>query len=309
MEKILPLLQILVPILTCIGLGIIAKRKQLITPEQNRGVQQFVLKFCIPCVLFNSCMQASVGIESLTTMVALLPVLLLSTLWGFHARKKRFPYHNLPNFFAANETGMLGIPLCILLFGANQAYRMGMLDMAQGLIGIPVMVILSVNTGKEASIKEIIKNILLSPLFIMSILGLSLGLSGVAVWLDQIGVGQIIKETTTLLSQPVSAAMLFSIGFNFSLEKEKRKEIFKIAGIKVIFSAAACLVMQGVLCLIPEVDTLTRWVVLLYCVLPGSYLTPSLGRNENENTIASGACSMLTVLTLISICVIAVFYG
>ena len=308
MEKIISLLQILVPILTCIGLGMIARKKQLITPEQNGGIQQFVLKFCIPCVLFNSCLQASVGLESVTTMVALLPVLLLSTVWGFTKGKKRFPYHNLPNFFAANETGMLGIPLCVLLFGANQAYRMGMLDMAQGLIGIPVMVILSANTGKEASVKEIIKNILLSPLFIMSVLGLSLGLSGAAVWLDQIGVGQIIKETTTLLSQPVSAAMLFSIGYNFTMERENRKEIFKIVGIKVVFSAAACLIMQGVLCLLPEVDTLTRWVVLLYCVLPGSYLTPTLGRNEKESVMASGVCSMMTVLTLLGVCAVAVFY-
>jgi len=308
LEKIISLLQILVPILTCISLGMIARKKQLITPEQNVGIQQFVLKFCIPCVLFNSCMQASVGLESFTTMAALLPVLLLSTLWSFSAGKKRFPYHNLPNFFAANETGMLGVPLCVLLFGANQAYRMGMLDMAQGLIGIPVVVILSASTGKEASVKEIIKNILLSPLFIMSILGLLLGLSGAAAWLDKIGVGQIIKETTSLLSQPVSATMLFCIGYNFTLGQGNRKEIFKIVGIKVAFSAIACLVMQGVLCLLPEVDALTRWVVLLYCVLPGSYLTPTLGKNVKENTMASGVCSMMTILTLIGVCVIIGIY-
>lgn len=302
------MLQILVPILACIGLGMLARRRMLITPEQIGGLQQFVLKFCIPCVLFNSCLEAKIGPESLSTMAMLLPVQFLCSLWAFRARKKRFPYHNLPMLFAGHETGMLGLPFCMILFGASQAYRMGILDMAQGLISIPVMVILSADTGKGASVKEIIKKVLLSPMLIMSVLGFALGLSGAADWLDSVGVGSIIKETTTFLSQPVSAAMLFSIGFNFSLNRENRKEICAIAGIGVALSAAACLVMQGVLYLVPGVDALTRWIVLLYCLLPASYLAPSLSRNEKENVIASGVCSLLTVLTLIGFCVIAVLY-
>lgn len=82
------LLQTVVPILVCIGLGFLARKKELLTQEQVGGVQQFVLKFCIPPVLFNSCLEAKIGAESLTTMVMLLPVLLLSSLWAFHARKR-----------------------------------------------------------------------------------------------------------------------------------------------------------------------------------------------------------------------------
>lgn len=307
MENVLSLLEIIIPILSCIGLGILARKKNIITPEQNRGVQQFVLKFCIPCVLFNSCLEAQLGPQSLTTMVMLLPVLLLSSLWAFHAKRKRFRYHNLPMLFAAHETGMLGLPLCIILFGASQAYRMGIMDMTQGLISIPVMVILSADAEENPKIKNIVKKVLLSPMLIMSVLGFGLGLSGAAAWLDSVGVGNIITQTTSFLAQPVSAAMLFSIGFNFSLNRENRKEIFKIAGIGFAFSVAACLVMQGVLCLVPNVDPVTRWVVLLYCILPASYLAPGLSRNEREGTVASGVCSVLTMITLVGFCLMAAF--
>ena len=125
--------------------------------------------------------------------------------------------------------------------------------------------------------------------------------------LDAIGVGGIIRETTGFLAQPVSAAMLFSIGFNFSLSAENRTEIFKIAGIGFAFSVIACLIMQGVLFLIPNVDAMTRWVVLLYCALPASFLAPSLSRSEKESVLSSGVCSLLTVITLITFCVIAAF--
>lgn len=307
MEQVVALLQTVVPILICIGLGFLARKKELLTTEQVGGIQQFVLKFCIPPVLFNSCLEAKIGAESLTTMVMLLPVLLLSSLWAFRARKKRYPYHNFPMLFAAHETGMIGLPLCIILFGASEAYRMGILDMTQGLISIPVMVIVASDTGKGAPIKTIVKKVLLSPMLIMSLLGFALGLSGLMARLDAVGVGGIIRQTTGFLAQPVSAAMLFSIGFNFSLSSENRNEIFKIAGIGFLFSAAACLVMQGVLFLVPNVDALTRWVVLLYCTLPASYLAPSLSRNNKESVLTSGVCSLLTVVTLISFCVIAAF--
>lgn len=307
MEQVIALLQTVVPILVCIGLGFLARKKELLTTEQVGGIQQFVLKFCIPPVLFNSCLEAKIGAENLTTMVMLLPVLFLSSLWAFRARKKRYPYHNFPMLFAAHETGMIGLPLCIILFGASEAYRMGILDMTQGLISIPVMVIVASDTGKGAPIKTIVKKVLLSPMLIMSLLGFALGLSGLMARLDAVGVGGIIRETTGFLAQPVSAAMLFSIGFNFSLSSENRTEIFKIAGIGFLFSVAACLVMQGVLFLVPNVDAMTRWVVLLYCTLPASYLAPSLSRNSKESVLTSGVCSLLTVVTLISFCVIAAF--
>lgn len=305
MDSLISLLETVIPILVCIGLGMLARRKNLLTPEQTGGIQQFVLKFCIPPVLFNSCLEAQIGPENLTTMVMLLPVLFLSSLWAFRARKRTFPYHNFPMLFAAHETGMIGLPLCIILFGTSQAYRMGILDMTQGLISIPVMVILSSDAGRGTSVKTIVKKVLLSPMLIMSVLGFTLGLSGAIDRLDAIGAGGIIRQTTGFLAQPVSAAMLFSIGYNFSLARGDRKEVFRIAGISLAFSAAACLVMQGVLFLVPNVDALTRWVVLLYCTLPASYLAPSLSKNPRESMISSGVCSLLTVVTLISFCAIA----
>ena len=88
MENVLSLLETIVPILICMGLGIYARKKQVITPEQNNGIQQFVLRFCIPCVLFNSCLEAKLGPESLASMAMLLPVLFFSSLWAFRARKR-----------------------------------------------------------------------------------------------------------------------------------------------------------------------------------------------------------------------------
>lgn len=306
MDKAITVAQVVVPIFVAILLGMLAKRKQLLTPEGIRGLQQFVMNFGLPCVVFNSCLTADIGAESLTSMGLVAPLILLGMLWAFKARKKQFPYHNFPQLFAAQETGMLGIPLYMILFGADQAYRMGVLDLAQAVAAFPCIAILSAHTGDNPAPSAIVKKVLTSPLLIMSFLGLALNVSGIADWMDGVGIGGIVMESTSFLTQPVSALMIFSVGYNFSLSKGNRGTIFKISAIHFALLSVYCVLIQLALFLLPDVDDLTRWALFLYCMLPGSYLAPTLGRTEEDFTMASGVCSVLTVVSLVIFCGMAV---
>ncbi len=305
MEKILSVAQVIVPIFAAIGLGFLAKRKSMLTPGEIRGFQQFVMKIGLPCVVFNSCLTADIGAQSLTSMGLALAAVLMGCFWAFWARKKQFAYHNIPIMFAAQETGMLGIPLFMVLFGAQEAYRMGVLDLAQAVTAYPVIAILSANTGENLKPLDIAGKVLTSPLTIMCFLGLGLNLSGLGSWLDSIGVRAVITESTGFLSQPVSAMMIFSVGYNFSLSAGKRKTIFKLSAIHFAMFAGFGVLMQLVLCLVPGVDALTRWALLLYSTLPASYLASSLGRTEEDAAVASGVCSVTTVVSLLVFCVAA----
>ena len=286
-------------------LGIFARRKQLLTREDIRGLQQFVMKFCLPCVLFNSCLSANISTETISTFLLVMPFMVIATLWAFRYGRKRFPYHNIPMLFAAQETGMLGIPLYMILFGAAEAYRIGVLDVAQMIPAFLTIAILTANAGENPSKKKILKKVIRSPLLIMSVLGLALNFSGIAAWLGKLGVVGILTESTNFLAQPVSAIMIFCVGYNLSLAKGSRKTIFQISALHLAWTVAFGLVIQLILMLIPNVDTMTRWAVLMFSTLPASYLSPSLGRSEDDFTMASGVCSILTLVSLAIFCVIA----
>ena len=305
MEKFLSVAQVVAPIFIAIFLGMLARRKQILTAEAVQGMQQFVMKFGLPCVIFNSCLSAQIGGEAVSSMALAFPMVAVGTLWGFRARKKQFRYHNLPQLFTAQETGMLGIPLFMILFGVDQAYRVGVLDLAQAVTANLTIAILSADTGENSSALDIAKAVMRSPLLIMSLLGLGLNLSGISAWMDGIGIRSVLTECTSFLGQPVSAMMIFSVGYNFSLNKGNRQVIFKIAGIHFAFFALCGLAAQGILLLIPGVDSLTRWAMLLYTTLPASYLAPTLGRSEEDFAMASGVCSILTVVSLAVFCVMA----
>lgn len=306
-DKILTILQIVAPIFTSVFLGVLARKRKMLTQEDIQALQQFVVKFCLPCVLFNSCLTASFAAESLGAMVLVLVTLLTGCLWAFRWGRKRFPHHNLPQLFAAQETGMLGIPLFITLFGAANAYYMGIMDLAQAFVAIPTITVLAASGKEKLSLGGIVKNIFTSPLMIMSLLGLVLNVTGVHGMLDEVGVAPVITETTEFLAQPVSAVMLFGVGYNFSLGKGNRKKIFAISAIHFVsFSVVAAVVFQLAIGLMGQVDDMTRWALLLYCLLPSSFLAPSLGKNTEDATVASGVCSLLTALTLVGFCVISV---
>lgn len=307
MEQILNIAKIIVPILAAVILGMVARRKELLSEQDVQGMQQFVMKFGLPCVIFNSCLTAEIGAESITSMVLVLPSVLLGTLWAFRARKEKYPYHNLPQLFCAQESGMLGIPLFMILFGAGQAYRMGVLDIAQALTAHPTIAILAADSEKNPTAASVVKKVLTSPLVIMALLGLTLNFTGTADWMDSMGFLKVLTESTGFMGQPVSALMIFAVGYNFSMDKESRGVIFKLSVGHFLYFALWGLVIQGILFLIPGVDAMTRWAILLYTTLPASYLAPTLGRSREDYTVASGVCSLLTIPALLVFCIIAAF--
>ena len=285
MDQVLRIAQVIAPILAAVGLGMFARRRAVMSEQDVKGLQQFVMKFGLPCVIFNSCLTADIGAESLTSMVLVLPSVLLGTLWAFRARKKKLPYHNLPQLFSAQETGVLGI--------------------AQAVTAHPTIAILAAATEENPSARSVVKKVLTSPLVIMAMLGLVLNFSGAADWLDSLGLLTVLTESTGFLGQPISALMIFAVGYNFSLEKGARGVIFKVSLGHFLYFALWGLVIQLILCLIPGVDELTRWALLLYTMLPASYLAPTLGRSQEDYTMASGVCSLLTIPALIVFCIMA----
>lgn len=307
MDQFISAAEVAVPILISVLLGLLARKRGWMTPEEVRGLQQFVMKIGLPCVIFQSCLTARISAGSLGAIALAVPCTIVGTFWSFLSGRKKFSYHNFPMLFCCQETGMLGIPLFIILFGAANAYHMGILDLAQALTAYPVIAILSAASGENPTPGSILKGIAKSVLLIMSLLGLFLNLSGFGSWMDSVGIGSILKDTTSFLSQPVSAMMIFSVGYNFSLDTQNRGVILRIAALRIGFFGLFGLAVQGLLCLIPGIDPMTRWSLLLFSLLPASYLAPGLGRSQKDLTMASGVCSVTTLFTLLAFCGMAFF--
>ena len=149
MEKWSAVAQVVAPIFAAVLMGIFARRKRLIAGSAVKGMQQYVMTFGLPCVIFNCCLNAAVDAQSMISFVMVMPVMVATSILALFVLKKRFPYHNMPMLFAAQESGMLGIPLYLTLFGAAHMFKIGVLDLAQALTCICMIAILSADAGEN----------------------------------------------------------------------------------------------------------------------------------------------------------------
>ena len=155
MDQFFTVVAVIAPILATVILGMIARKKAIITQEGVTGLQQLVLNIALPCVIFDSVLTAKVGSESAVIMALLLPFMLATTLWAFRFGRKKYPYRNLPMMFSAQETGMLGIPLFMILFGSAQVYHLVILDLTQAVVAHPTIAILSSDTDGNLKVGPI----------------------------------------------------------------------------------------------------------------------------------------------------------
>ncbi len=300
MESLLRTLEILLPIAAALSLGVYARRTNMMPAGAAEGMQRYAIRFGLPCVMFSACLTGDFGPETATSVLLVTPVLAAVAALCFRARRRGglMASHNMPALLATHESGMLGIPLFLLLFGPGQVYRMAALNMAQGFVSIPLIAILSAGEGESLSPGKLLWKVVSSPLLLAMAIGIALNLSGGGAWLETAGIAPVLTATADFIAGPVSAIILFSIGFNFSLSRQGLRGILRVCGLHLAVCAILFVIAEGGLFLIPGAAAETRWAVLLFCLLPCGYIAPGLGRSQEEYTLASGACSLTTVVTM-----------
>ena len=111
--------------------------------------------------------------------------------------------------------------------------------------------------------------------------------------------------TLSTAGLPVALSRLIAEADANGLEARKEKTFRTAVGTFAVIG----ILVQLVLFLIPGVDRLTRVALLMYYTLPASYMAPGLGRSQEDYTVASGVCSILTTVSLVVFCCLAVAFA
>lgn len=294
MEKVWTVLETLLPIAAAMLLGVLIRKKNIVSSEGIRGLQDFACKIGMPCLLFRSCYTTTFLPQTLVSMATVLPTALILLCISLFLVRRGKP-SNLPLYFATKEGSMLGVPLYLVLFGQQELFRLTSLDVAQMFVAIPTLAIVSAGAGLTP--RELVRRTLSTPMLLAAIAGLILNLSGFRGILTAVGVDTLITTTVDFLCEPISCVILVTIGYHFSLKECAQGGAFKLCAVIWGVFSLQCLLIQGLLCLVPDTVPQTRWAVLLYAFLPPTYLAPGLSRGK-ESVIASGVCSICTIMTL-----------
>ncbi len=301
MDKLIGILDMVLPVITMIGIGMLAKKTQLISDKGIADIKTFVVRFTLPATLFQAFYTVEFtwreGIMLLLmsgiTLGAFLLGLLITRLFGM---SERFA----PYLCTTIEGGSIGYALAILMSGQENLYHFALLDVGNALIqwGV-VMTVLQIRSRSGKSGKEIALS-LITPVNISIVAGLLFGVTGLGRGITHLSGGRVVQDILAFVSAPTGPVIMMTVGYGLSLKGVRWKETLKgFASRAVCFGLFGILVFFLTPFIFPE-DPLYRSAVLLFFIMPPTYAFSVFTENEKEDAFVSSFLAVYTLLTIIA---------
>ena len=298
---ILSVIEMILPIAIAFSIGILMRKKNMMSDSGSAAIKTIVSKFMLPVILLNAFMFADYSKDSMAIIIVFFLAVLAEFGLGFLIRRfipdraKYFPF-----VFATIEGGTIGYPLLAMLYGTRGTSDMAIIDVAHTVfLFLIVIPILQSVDGSDGDFRKILKNAVLSPTFLAMVLGIALGLLDVDKLISNSPVNSIYQSTVSFLSNPAGLLILITLGYDLSLREDLRKSvlftIFTRFAAMWAFCAVSCLIIFHFIPYSKE----TIVALILAFSLPGSYAIPMFGKFEGHRDYVSTSISFSTLVTLL----------
>lgn len=306
MEKLFGVLQMILPVVLMLAIGMICRKKGIVQKQGIAGLKALVVNVALPAVLIKAFYTASYGLGIIVTAIVMFAVCLSAMGIGFAFKKLiKTRINTVPFLFSGFEAGMLGYALYTLLFGADAVSDFATVDLGQVLFVFTVYLTL-LNGEAQRSAKSVLKGMVSSPVIISIAAGVLLGATGLADVISTFAAGGIVLHVLDFIAAPTAAVILFVVGYELEFKKANISLALCVVFSRlVIMAALGALVLLSLSALIPISETL-KWAFILMFMLPPPFVLPIFGKNENEGAFVSAALSFSTLLSLAAFAVIAV---
>ena len=170
------------------AVGFIIGKTKILTQEANKSFTRLILFVALPCTILNSVFENESNITAGDTIHFLLMTLLtfaiafavsipvIRLLGGVKANR------GLLNFMSVfSNSGFMGFPVVIAIFGVSSAYYIALFNIPFNLIvfTIGVYLIASGHSGGEGKKKRFNPKLLFNPTLIIAILAVPIALTGI----------------------------------------------------------------------------------------------------------------------------------
>ncbi|OQB23602.1 MAG: Membrane transport protein [Firmicutes bacterium ADurb.Bin182] len=298
MNKTLTVIKIVLPVLTAILLGLAARKRNALTSEGVTGIKTFVIRFTLPALIFGAFYKAAYDYSTLICFLIIFLACCAGYLTGRLIQRvfiKNRPL--LPFLTTGFEMGMMGYALYIMLFGEENLSNMAIADLGQVLFVFTVYQTL-LNMKKDQGIREAVRTMITTPVFIAIALGVIFGLTGLGSALSNTEAGGVIEALIEFIGKPTACAILFAVGYDVKFSKSSMKDAFFAALARIGVMAALCFLTLMLLDALIFVGSELKWAVILMFALPAPFVLPVFVESESEAGYVSTCLSLYTLISV-----------
>ena len=301
MSGFMEVLRTVLPVVLMIAIGMLCRRRRLLTREGVNGLKNVVVNITLPAVLIHAFASTEYTPMDVAVPLMMFAVCVLAWLagrwlgWLLRLRSRFVPF--LTTGF---EAGMLGYALFHMLYGAEHTAEFARVDLGQVLFVFTLYKVLLGMEGRErADVRALLKEMALSPIILAIAAGVLLGATGLYRALVPSGVSALIDACTDFVSAPTSAIILLTIGYDLVLDDIPWIETLKVVVLRL---AILFLLRTALIALLgrlwPAAD-LTRAINVMFILSP-PFVLPVFADDADQRVYVSSALSVSTLAAIVA---------
>ena len=307
MNRTMETLQIILPVIITLLLGMVLRKRRLLTRDGVNTLKFVAVNVGLPAVLLHTF--AATSYTAMDLVIPLMMYALCIVAW-FCGKKlgQRLGMKNafVPFLTTGFEAGMLGYALFTLLYGSERTAEFARIDLGQVLFVFTLYkILLSVNEDEKADPGKLIHDMITSPIIWAILVGVLLGATGIYRRLQSSGISALLDTCTNFISAPVSTLILLSIGYDLVLTDIPWRTTGAVLGLRLLIMAVLGGLFLFVLRLLWSDVRLNSAVYLMF-MLPPPFVLPVFAKNNEQQVFIASVLSLSTLVSILGFIVLAV---
>ena len=303
-------LQIVMPVLVMIILGMLCRKWKILTGEGVANMKVLVTNVMLPVAIFHALATAEYNKETGILILIMLIMLIVSFSLGFVLK----PFLNgkyqryLPFMVSVYEGGLMAYPLYTSLCGSENLSHVAVLDIAGLLFGFSIYMGMlgQVEDGGKIDVKKLFSSAIRTPAFIASVLGIIAGLSKIIIILLDSPFGGVYQSVENILTTSVTAIILLVVGYSMELNANLLKPCITTILIRMILQGV---MMAGVLFAVHSLvgdSQIVNLAIITYMSSPATFSMQTFMKDEEGSAYVSTTNSMYCLVSILVYIILAV---
>ena len=303
-------LQTVLPVLLMIGIGMLCRRKNLISREGVNALKSTVVNITLPAVLLKAFATTRYTFMDVVIPLAVFLICLIAWALGRAAgRALKLPSRFVPFLTTGFEAGMLGYALFNMLYGSARTAEFARIDLGQVLFVFTLYkVLLGLEGRQRANAGQLLREMILSPIIIAIAAGVLIGATGLYRALEPSGVSGVFDTCADFVAAPTSAIILLTIGYDLVLGDIPWAETAKVVALRF---AIMMLLRTAFIALLNGVwpgNGLSAAITVMF-ILPPPFVLPVFADDADQRVYVSSALSVSTLVAIAGFAVLAAIGG
>lgn len=306
MGAIVAVLETALPVFLALGLGMLCRKKEIITRDGVAALKTIVLNICLPFVLLEAFATAEYTYAAILLPLLMFGICCLALGLGYLAvRIFRIKGRLVKFLFSGFEAGILGYALFALLFPDRSMSEFALPDIGQTLF---VFTLFRILVSGQSDMKAIARDIATTPILWAVPAGVLIGATGLYGMMEQWGVASILTASSSFMAAPTGMVILLTVGYDLVIREIPWKKIAGVIAIRLGIMVI-CYVVTVVLNRSVLGGIVSEEAMLLMLILPPPYAIPVFGDEPEERVQIASSLSALTLVTIILFAVLSIVFG